>query len=53
MNKIYASKIYQASTHKDRIRAALEDPTNAQLAMQIADALEETVETIQEIVDEI
>lgn len=45
MQTIFASKLYQASTRKDRINAALIAPGNLQLVQQLADSLDEKYQT--------
>lgn len=41
MKAIYASKLYKASPRKEKIRAALENPVNAELVTQLAEYLDE------------
>lgn len=41
MKSIYASKLYKASTRKDRIHAALMAPGNLSLVQQLAESLDE------------
>lgn len=45
MNAIFASKIYKASTRKDRIHAAMAAPGNLNLVQQLADSLDEEYQT--------
>ena len=41
LKRIYASKLYVTSTRKDSIRAAIQDPINAELVQQLAEYLDE------------
>lgn len=41
MKSIYASKLYKSSTRKDKIKAAIENPINAELVAQLAEYLDE------------
>lgn len=41
MKSIYACKLYRASNRKDKIRAAIENPLNAELVQQLASYLDE------------
>jgi hypothetical protein len=41
MQAIYASKLYKASKRKDKIQAALADPINKELVMQLEEYLDE------------
>lgn len=41
MKAIYASKMYRSSRHKDKIRAALSNPINAELVQQLKEYLDE------------
>lgn len=45
MKSIYASKLYRASTRKDRIQAALIAPGNLALVQQLADSLDDEYQT--------
>lgn len=45
MKSIFASKLYQASSRKDRINAALANPGNLSLVQQLADSLDEEYQT--------
>lgn len=45
MNAIFASKLYKASTRKDRIHAAMIAPGNLNLVQQLADSLDEEYQT--------
>lgn len=45
MKSIFASKLYQASNRKDRIHAALIAPSNLALVQQLAEDLDETYRT--------
>lgn len=45
MESIFASKLYKASTRKDRIHAALIAPSNLGLVQQLADSLDEEYQT--------
>lgn len=47
MEAIFASKLYKASTHKSQIQAALADPNNQELVMQLKKYL--TPETLQKL----
>ena len=50
---IYASKLYQASLRKDHIRAAMNDPMNAELVLQLEEYLnEESLPEVDEKVSE-
>lgn len=53
LKKIYASKIYLTSNRKDRIRAAIQDPFNAELVQQLSDYLDDDAqEKLNDIVEE-
>lgn len=41
MKAIFASKLYKASSHKDKIKAALKDPINKELVQQLSEYLDE------------
>lgn len=41
ITKIYASKIYRASSRKDAIKAAIQNPMNLELVQQVADYLDD------------
>ena len=41
MQAIYASKLYRASKHKEKIKAALADPTNVELVQQLRTYLDD------------
>lgn len=45
MKSIFASKLYRASSRKDRIQAALLSPSNLALVQQLADSLDEEYQT--------
>lgn len=45
MNSIFASKLYKASSRKERIQAAIIAPTNLTLVKQLADSLDEEFQT--------
>lgn len=45
MKAIYASKMYRSSSRKDKIRAALSDPLNHELVVQLKEYLGEDEET--------
>lgn len=45
MKSIFASKLYKASTRKDRIHAAIIAPSNLALVQQLADDLDEDYQT--------
>lgn len=45
MKSIYASKLYIASSRKDRIHAALLAPSNLELVQQLAEDLDDTYQT--------
>jgi len=54
MNAIFASKLYRASKHKDKIKAALANPINTELVTQLKEYLNENdLDTLQEQVDEV
>lgn len=50
MKAIYSSKLYKASTRKSVISAALTDPVNSELVMQLAEALDEEYQTPQNLI---
>lgn len=41
LKRIYASKLYVTSTRKDSIRAAIQDPINAELVQQLSEYLDD------------
>lgn len=44
MKSIYASKLYKASKHKDKIHSAINDPLNVELVQQLKEYLDEPEE---------
>lgn len=52
LNAICASKLYRASTRKDKILAAFQDPINTELVGQLAKALDEEYQTPEYLVKE-
>lgn len=44
MKSIYASKLYKASKHKDKIHSAINDPMNVELVQQLKEYLDEPEE---------
>ena len=52
VNAIFASKMYKASKHKDKIKAALANPINTELVLQLNEYLnEDDLEDIQNDID--
>ena len=45
MKYIYASKLYKASKHKDKIHSAINDPLNVELVQQLKEYLDEPEES--------
>lgn len=45
MEAIYSSKLYKASSRKDKIKAAIADPVNSELVTQLRDYLDEEYQT--------
>lgn len=51
MNAIFASKLYKASKHKDKIKAALANPINTELVMQLTEYLDD--DEVNQLADQV